>query len=90
MGFMVDKMALGQIFSKYFGFPCQSSFHQMFHIHLSPGIGAVGQLVADLPIGLSLTAHNEIKKKWPQRLRIFGRWPVQISVDIPSIVTGFT
>jgi hypothetical protein len=27
MWFVVDKVALGQVFSKYFGFPCQSSFH---------------------------------------------------------------
>jgi hypothetical protein len=27
--FVVDKVALGQVFSKYFGFPCQSSFHQL-------------------------------------------------------------
>jgi hypothetical protein len=26
MGFMVDKVALGQIFSKFFGFPCQYDF----------------------------------------------------------------
>jgi hypothetical protein len=26
VGFVVDKVALGQVFSKYFGFPCQS-FH---------------------------------------------------------------
>jgi hypothetical protein len=24
------KVALGQVFSEYFGFPCQSSFHQFF------------------------------------------------------------
>jgi hypothetical protein len=24
-----DKVALGQVFSEYFGFPCQSSFHQL-------------------------------------------------------------
>jgi hypothetical protein len=29
VGFVVDKVALGQVFSKYFGFPCQSSFHQI-------------------------------------------------------------
>jgi hypothetical protein len=33
MGFMVDKVALGQIYSEYFGFPCQSSFHQITHYH---------------------------------------------------------
>jgi hypothetical protein len=31
VGFVVDKVALGQVFSKYFGFPCQSSFHQILH-----------------------------------------------------------
>jgi hypothetical protein len=29
VGFVVDKVALGQVFSEYFGFPCQSSFHQI-------------------------------------------------------------
>jgi hypothetical protein len=37
VGFVVDKVALGQIFSKYFGFPCQSSFHQVLHYHNHPG-----------------------------------------------------
>jgi hypothetical protein len=27
--FVVDEVALGQVFSEYFGFPCQSSFHQL-------------------------------------------------------------
>jgi hypothetical protein len=26
VGFAVDKVALGQVFSEYFGFPCQFSF----------------------------------------------------------------
>jgi hypothetical protein len=34
---MVDKVALGQVFSEYFGFPCQSSFHQIHHHHNHPG-----------------------------------------------------
>jgi hypothetical protein len=29
LDFVVDKVALGQVFSEYFGFPCQSSFHQL-------------------------------------------------------------
>jgi hypothetical protein len=35
----------GQVFSKYFGFPCQSSFHQLLHNHphLSSGAGTIGQ-----------------------------------------------
>jgi hypothetical protein len=35
--FVVNKMALGQLFSEYFCFPCQSSFHQIFHHHNHPG-----------------------------------------------------
>jgi hypothetical protein len=30
-GFVVEKVALGQVFSEYFGFSCQSSFHQLLH-----------------------------------------------------------
>jgi hypothetical protein len=42
---VVDKVALGQVFSEYFGFPCQSSFHQLLqnHLHLSSGVCAIGQ-----------------------------------------------
>jgi hypothetical protein len=36
VGFVVDKVALGKVFSKYFGFPCQSSFHQILHPHNQP------------------------------------------------------
>jgi hypothetical protein len=34
--FVVGKVALGQVFSEYFGFPCQSSFHQFLHHHNHP------------------------------------------------------
>jgi hypothetical protein len=37
MEFVVDKTALGQVFSEYFGFPCQS-FHQFRHHHNHPGL----------------------------------------------------
>jgi hypothetical protein len=33
MGFVVEKVALGQVFTKYFGFPCQFSFHRLLHTH---------------------------------------------------------
>jgi hypothetical protein len=33
--FVVCKSALGQVFSEYFGFPCQS-FHQFLHHHNYP------------------------------------------------------
>jgi hypothetical protein len=36
VGFVVDKVALGQVFSEYFGFPCQSPFHQFLHKSPSP------------------------------------------------------
>jgi hypothetical protein len=43
--FVVDKVVLGQVFSEYFGFPCQSSFHQLLHDHhhLSSGACTIGQ-----------------------------------------------
>jgi hypothetical protein len=65
MGFVVDKVALGQVFSEYFGFPFQFSFHQLLHIHhhhLSLGAGTTGQLGADVPSGLSLNIPQETKK----------------------------
>jgi hypothetical protein len=37
VGFVVDKAALGQDFSEYFGFPCQS-FHRFLHYHNHPGL----------------------------------------------------
>jgi hypothetical protein len=36
VGFVVDKVALGQVFSEYFVFPYQSSFHQFLHHHNHP------------------------------------------------------
>jgi hypothetical protein len=34
VGFVVDKVASGQVFSEYFSFPCQNrSFHQLLHPH---------------------------------------------------------
>jgi hypothetical protein len=38
VGFVVDKVASRQVFSEYFGFPCQNrSFHQLLHPHNHPG-----------------------------------------------------
>jgi hypothetical protein len=53
----VEKVALGEVFSEYFGFSCQFSFHRLLHIrhHISSGAGSVGQLVGDVPSGLGLT-----------------------------------
>jgi hypothetical protein len=41
VGFVVDKVALGQDFSEYFGFPCQSSFQQLLHNHHYLSFGGV-------------------------------------------------
>jgi hypothetical protein len=56
VGFVVDKVALGQVFSEYFGFPCQSTFQQLLHNHphLSSGAGTIGQKWAQYK-GLSPT-----------------------------------
>jgi hypothetical protein len=41
----MDKVALGQVFSEYFGFPCQFSFHRLLDTHhLSSGAGTIGQI----------------------------------------------
>jgi hypothetical protein len=57
VGFVVDKVALRQVFSEHFGFTYQFSSHRLLHNHhhLSSGAGAIGQTVAAEPSGLSLT-----------------------------------
>jgi hypothetical protein len=56
VGFVVDKVALGQVFTKYFGFPCQFEFHRLLHNRrLSSGAGTMGRTVAAAPNGLRLT-----------------------------------
>jgi hypothetical protein len=37
VGFVLDKAALEQVFSEYFGFLCQS-FHQFLYHHNLPGL----------------------------------------------------
>jgi hypothetical protein len=56
VGYVVDKGALGQVFSEYFGFPCKVSFHWLLHIHrhLSSSAGTIGQNVAYVQNELSL------------------------------------
>jgi hypothetical protein len=59
--FVVDKVALGQVFSEYFGFPCQSSLHQVLHnhSHLSSGACTIGQ---KWPVPWDLVPPHLIKK----------------------------
>jgi hypothetical protein len=62
VGFVVDKVALGQVFSECFCFPCQLSFHRLLQTnHLSYGAGTIGQLVTDVRRWLSLTPPDETK-----------------------------
>jgi hypothetical protein len=64
VGFVVDKVALGQVFSEYFGFPYQFAFHRLLHVHhhLSSEAGTMGQLLADVPSEFSLTPTQDTKK----------------------------
>jgi hypothetical protein len=65
VGFVVNKVSQGQVFSEYLSFSCQFSFHRLLHTHyhLSSGAGPRGQLVDDVPSGLCLTPPQETKKK---------------------------
>jgi hypothetical protein len=63
VGFVMDKVALGHVASSYCGLPCQFSFPQFLHAHLSSEAGSIGQLVADVPSELSLIPPHEIEKK---------------------------
>jgi hypothetical protein len=63
VGFVVDKVSLGQVFSEYIGFPCKFSFEA----------GTIGQLAGDVPSGLNLTPLQETKKKTAQTVELFGR-----------------
>jgi hypothetical protein len=61
--FVLDKVALGQVFSEYFGFPCQSSFHWLLHNHHpSSGAGTIGQQWPTYQVD-SVSPHPEKLKK---------------------------
>jgi hypothetical protein len=55
ISFVVETVSLGRVFSEYFGFPCQSSFHQILHYYNHPGQATIGQSVAAVPSGPSWT-----------------------------------
>jgi hypothetical protein len=86
VGFVVDEVSLAQVFSEYFGFPCQFSFHQLLHTHhLSSGAGTIGQLVADIPSGLSLTPQQGIKKTKKKRETLYPKLSPFIHLSLPDI-----
>jgi hypothetical protein len=52
-------VALGQVFYEYFGFPCQSSFHQLLHNHhRSSGAGTIGKQWSTYQVD-SVSPHSE-------------------------------
>jgi hypothetical protein len=64
VGFVVDKVALGQVFSEYFGFP--ANHHSIkFSIIIITRVSTIGHSVADVPSGPSLdsTPHYAEKKR---------------------------
>jgi hypothetical protein len=60
---VVDKATLGQVFTEYCCFPCQS-FHRLLHTHQHPtsGAGTIDQVVADVPNSLSHLTPINLKK----------------------------
>jgi hypothetical protein len=53
VGFMVDKVALWQVVSEYFGFHRQFSLHRLLHTHPSVGAGTIGSVVIGVSSELS-------------------------------------
>jgi hypothetical protein len=83
VGFVVGKVALGQVSTEYFGFPCQFAFHRLLHDHhLSSVAGTVDQTEAAVPSGFSLTPYEKIiivrqssaSRGWTWKLRELQCW----------------
>jgi hypothetical protein len=74
VGFMVDKVAWGQVSLDRFGFPCLFPFLQMLHTYPSSGAGKMGALVADVRSALSHIAVQWLRlalSKGPNRIGFF-------------------
>jgi hypothetical protein len=65
VGFEVDKVALWQALSEYYGFFCQFSSHRLLHTHchLSFRTGKICQIIADVQSGHSLTLLKKLRPK---------------------------
>jgi hypothetical protein len=69
VGFVVDKVVLGHVFSEYFCFPCKFSFHHLHHTHhLSSKAGTRSQIMANIPNDLGL----EVRVEW---FEVFDTFP---------------
>jgi hypothetical protein len=66
VGFVVDKVTMGRVFSKYISFP-YTTFHQLLHTHYNPSsrAGTIGQIVTDIPSGIRLTPPQETYNNRP-------------------------
>jgi hypothetical protein len=90
VGFVVDKVALGKVFSEYFGFPSQFSLHRLLHIyhHLSSGAGTIGQTVADVTSGLNLIPPQETMEEIPCHLLKIP-WYIPMKTENPRQASVF-
>jgi hypothetical protein len=81
VGFVVDKVAIRRVYSDYFGFSCQISFHLLLHTdhHPSSGAGTIGQIVADVTSGLSGGQSNTETGFLP-----LLRFPLPILIPAPA------
>jgi hypothetical protein len=88
MGFVVDKVAMGQVLAEYVGSSCQS-FHRLFHIHHHPssGAGAIGQILTDVPSGLSHTTTRNYFKETPPFEQLMGDPSAAFIVHLSMIMT---
>jgi hypothetical protein len=65
---VVGRVALGQVLSEYFYFPCQFAFHQLLHNHhqLSSGAGIKAKEWPQYQVD-SVSSHEKINKKHTKR-----------------------
>jgi hypothetical protein len=87
VGSVMDKLALGQVFSEYFGFPCQSTFHQIVHHYNHQGQVQLANhwpMCRVDPVGLHppLSEFNFFNTKY----FVTSTWsfPVPISMQLPQ------
>jgi hypothetical protein len=87
VAFVVYKVTLGQVFSEYFDFPCQFSFHRLHHTHnhALSGADTIGEIVAGAPSRLSLTPLKETSKN------LKGvPWDFFAGVKLPEYESGYS
>jgi hypothetical protein len=66
----MQKVALGQVFSEYFGFPCQSSFHNFSTITITYHLGLVQQASSGRSTKWTQSHPTKNKKKTTMHLEV--------------------